>query len=40
MSFKNLVLIVIICLSNVVFAQRKLEQIDPEKKDEQQKQTI
>jgi len=38
MNFKNWFLIISICLSNLVFAQRKLEQIDPEKKEEQQKQ--
>jgi hypothetical protein len=37
MSYKNWILIGCFCLSNVVFAQRKLEQIDPEKKEEQQK---
>lgn len=38
MSLKNWFLIISICLSNLVFAQRKLEQMDPEKKEEQQKQ--
>jgi hypothetical protein len=38
MSLKNWFFIIVFFLSNLVFAQRKLEQIDPEKKEEQQKQ--
>ena len=37
MNFKSRILLVFFCLTNTVFAQRKLEQIDPEKKEEQQK---
>ena len=37
MNFKNWILLVFFSLSITVFAQRKLEQIDPEKKEEQQK---
>ena len=37
MNFKNWILLLFFCLSNTAFAQRKLEQIDPEKKEDQQK---